>query len=302
MPINASPEYLAIQKKYLQAKTKEEKVKYLEELITFAPKHKGSENLLANLKARLAKLKKEIEIEKARKKKIGKKEGIKRTGDAQAVILGLTLTGKSTLLSALTNAKPKISPYGYTTQEPEIGVLNYEGCEIQIIEMPPLTGIAENDGMQLSIAKESDLIILIATSKEELEKAYNEIKEARINKKILFVINRKDAYMPLGITQPFILISAMNKENIEELKLKIFQNLDLLRIYTKEPSRKTETRPMIMKKGDTVKDLCEKIRKDFTSRFLFARVYGKSAKFGWQRTGLNHKLEDKDIVEIHLKD
>ncbi len=300
MPINASPEYVAAQKRYLQAKTKEDKIRYLEELIVVAPKHKGSENLLANLKKRLAKFKEEVE--KAGKRKTGKKEGIKRTGDSRVVLLGMTATGKSSILSALTNAKPKIAPYGFTTQRPEVGTLNYEGCEIQIIEAPPLTGMIENDSLSLSLARDSNLILIIATNKEQLDKTLEEIKKARITRKFLIVINKSDLTIPIGISVSYLSFSAKNKEKIDELKKKIFDNLDLMRVYTKEPGRKPETRPMIMKKGDAVRKLCEKIRKDFVSRFLFAKIYGESARFKGQQVGLEHKMEDKDTVEIHLRD
>lgn len=54
-------------------------------------------------------------------------------------------------------------------------------------------------------------------------------------------------------------------------------------------------------KETTIKEVCEKIRKDFVSRFLFAKVWGKSVKFPGQRVGLEHKVKDKDIIEIHLR-
>ena len=58
--------------------------------------------------------------------------------------------------------------------------------------------------------------------------------------------------------------------------------------------------PLILQKGVTVKDVCNKLHKDFVSKFRFARVWGKSAKFPGQKLGLGHVLEDRDVVEIHL--
>lgn len=59
MPINATAEYYLAEKRYLDARTKEEKIAALEEMIRQLPKHKGTENLLAQLRKRLAKLKHE---------------------------------------------------------------------------------------------------------------------------------------------------------------------------------------------------------------------------------------------------
>jgi ribosome-interacting GTPase 1 len=77
MPINASHEYFEAEKKYLKAEGLEDKISCLKEMIRTAPKHKGSENLLAELKTRLKKF-----LEKLDKgKKIGKgKKGIRKEG------------------------------------------------------------------------------------------------------------------------------------------------------------------------------------------------------------------------------
>ena len=56
MPINAGHEYFEAEKKYLAAQTLEERIICLQEMIRTAPKHKSSENLLAELKTRLKKL------------------------------------------------------------------------------------------------------------------------------------------------------------------------------------------------------------------------------------------------------
>ncbi|RMD66154.1 GTP-binding protein HSR1, partial [Candidatus Pacearchaeota archaeon] len=61
MPINAGPEYLKAEKEYLKAKDIDEKIYWLEEMIRRAPKHKGAENLLAELRSRLKKLREKAE-------------------------------------------------------------------------------------------------------------------------------------------------------------------------------------------------------------------------------------------------
>ena len=49
--VNASPEYYAAERKYGEAKTPEDKIKVLEEMLRLAPKHKASHSLLAEIRA-----------------------------------------------------------------------------------------------------------------------------------------------------------------------------------------------------------------------------------------------------------
>lgn len=67
MPLNATVEYFKAEEKYKSAKTKEEKIKYLEEMIRELPSHKGAENVLAQLRRRLSKLKSQKEAKKDQK-------------------------------------------------------------------------------------------------------------------------------------------------------------------------------------------------------------------------------------------
>ena len=123
MPINASPEYVNAESEYYNASTDEEKVLALENMLKTMPTHKGAENLRKNLRTRYKKFKQDL----AKSKKAGKgKKGIKKA-DMQVVIVGLTNSGKSSILKSLTNAKPRIASYGFTTKKSEIGTLNYEG-------------------------------------------------------------------------------------------------------------------------------------------------------------------------------
>ena len=291
MPINANPHYLKAEQEYLLADTKAKKIKALKKMISLAPKHKGSENLRKELKRRLAKLK--YAHEKEKKKARSTKESLKKEADATVCILGFANSGKSSLLSLLTNAKPKISRIPFTTTRPEQGVYDYDGCKIQVIEIPAL----EKANLEyLSFSRSSNLIVFLVTNKEEFKKAKVKLLELRI-KKYLLVQNKKDI-SKLNNTK--ISISCKNKKGIEELKKEIFSNLGLIRVYTKEKFRKREE-PVILEKDSTIRDLARKIHKDFLQKFDYALIWGPSAKFSGQRTGFDHVLKDQDLVEIYLK-
>ncbi len=278
MPVNATAEYFKAESHYLAAKTRDEKIAALEEMIRAAPKHKGAEAMLSQLKQRLAKLKAQSEKKSARKS-----VNIPKEGDAQVCILGLTRSGKSVLLRKITNAKPKISELPYTTTKPEIGVADYCGVKLQLIEIP-----SSFRREYMSIAQNCDAIVLMAGNENDREEMEKIMGQSRIKK-------------------PFCFVTLT--DNAEEIKKKIWSILGLIRVYTKEPGKKppkieggkppsSGQKPMVLKSGATVGDAVADIHKDFLKFFRFARIWG-STKFRGEKVGLEHRLEDDDIMEIH---
>ncbi len=306
MPINAHPEYIAAEGEYLKATTLEEKIEKLKKMISYAPSHKGGENLRANLKARLKRLQEQLQKTKTNKRI--SKPGIKKE-EFQAVIIGKTNSGKSSLISILTNAKPKISSNSFTTDSPEIGIMEYQTIPIQIIEIPPI----ESEYYDKGIVYTSDLILLLITSLDELKEIETKFKINSIGKKIV-VFNKADILSSeekrkitatlLSKKYNFVLISCISKEGIDELKEKIFKNFNKIRIYTKEPGKEFEQskkKPMILPLESTIKDVAEKIYKGFSSKIKTVKIWGPSSKFPGQIVGLNHKVEDMDTVEFKTK-
>lgn len=67
---------------------------------------------------------------------------------ADVGLIGLPSSGKSALLSKLTSAKPKISPYPFTTLEPNLGVMYHKGKELVIADIPGLIeGASKGKGL-----------------------------------------------------------------------------------------------------------------------------------------------------------
>ena len=64
MTTNAGPEYFKAKEKYEQAASSQEKLLYLQEMLRFAPKHKSSEKMVAELTRKIARFKKEMEKQK----------------------------------------------------------------------------------------------------------------------------------------------------------------------------------------------------------------------------------------------
>jgi len=124
----------------------------------------------------------------------------------------------------------------------------------------------------------------------------------------LVVLNKADLLEPADLerikkeVKADLAISAKNQEHLAELKELIFERLDLIRIYLKEPGKEPDMNiPLIVFRDYTVKEICDKLHRDFVKKFKFCRVWGKSAKFPGQRLMLTHKMKDNDILEIHLR-
>jgi small GTP-binding protein len=175
MPTNLPPECIELEKKYREAKTLPEKIKSLEKYINSIPSHKGTMRLRAHLKTKLATFRDELEAQKHRQIGAGKKSpfDIRREGAAQVIILGLTQSGKSTLLTALTNAKVEVGYHPYATLKPNLGMMNYEDIQIQIIDPPAVVRGASQGkawGQKvLGLARNSDGIICLVSADENLD-------------------------------------------------------------------------------------------------------------------------------------
>jgi len=89
---------------------------------------------------------------------------------------------------------------------------------------------------------------------------------------------------------------------LEKLGAEIFKALEIIRVYTKEPSDKEpSSNPFILKRGVTISDLAKQIHSDFVKRFSYARVWSKRLPFSPQKVGSTFTLEDRDVVELHVK-
>ncbi|MEM4767706.1 MAG: TGS domain-containing protein [Saccharolobus sp.] len=88
---------------------------------------------------------------------------------------------------------------------------------------------------------------------------------------------------------------------IEKLPKLLFEMLEVIRVYTKEPGEEPTKEPLVLKKGATVLDVAKKLHSSLAENFKYARVWGKSVKYQGQKVGQSYVLEDGDIVEIHTK-
>jgi len=308
MPINAHPEYLNAEAAYHNSETSEEKLKALKEMIRYMPKHKGAETLRAQLKTRYKKL--SLQFIKS-KKKAKSQKGIKKT-ELQAAIIGLTNSGKSSILNSLTNAKSKIASYGFTTTKPEVGTLDYHGCGIQLIDMPPIASKEFDKGIINNIKT----LLIVIEKIDEINFILKEITNKESKKIIIFNkidlydenIKRKISETLKSKRYNFILVSTKTQEGLDKLKEKIMKTFPIIRIYTKNSNKdsnktknkkqKQDNKPIILSKNSTLKDVAEKIFHNYPKNIKYAKITGPSCKFPNQKIGLKHIVKDKDLVEF----
>ena len=272
MPTNLPKEYFLIEEEYRRAKVLGERIELMRKLISAVPHHKGTEHLLANLKKRLSKLKDELEV---RSKKSGsRQETIKKSGDILVSVIGLTQSGKSTLLKSLTNAQVEVDSNPYTTKEPATGVRFFEGVNIQFVEIPSF--FHKKD---MNIAHTSDLLLILSDNQADLERLEEILNENKLGGKQKIIFN--------GLS-----------EGHQKLLSRILKESNFIRIFTKPIGKKVEEKAIVLKKGSTLRSLVKKINESWIKNFKFARIFD-STKFSGRQVGLEYILKDKDVVEIH---
>lgn len=327
MPVNVNnPEYTQAEKDFHEAGTLEEQLTHLQKMISHAPKHKGAENLRAQLKTKYKKLKEKII--KAKKSGKSSKVGIKKH-DMQAAIIGKTNSGKSSLLSLLTNAHPKITESKFTTTIPVIGMMGYSGTNIQLIENPSIESEFYDKGLtntadtlliivdkleqikdiEKYLEKSSKKRIIIFNDKNNLAENYlRKLKATLKSKKYDFVILNCHTKNVKNFVKPTLAVGVGGRGSFEgqaphlqELKEKIFKSFNKIRIYTKEPGKPKTDKPIILNPDSTVKDVAEKILHGFSNQVTETRITGPSSKFPNQKVGMKHKLKDLDIIEFKTR-
>jgi ribosome-interacting GTPase 1 len=106
----------------------------------------------------------------------------------------------------------------------------------------------------------------------------------------------------VGEKMRILQVSCQAKSGLEKLGSEIFEMLDMIRVYTKEPNERFPSqKPFTIRRGSTVLDLAKRIHSDFYEQFSYAKVWSKRLRFSPQKVGGTFTLKDGDIVEIHMK-
>ena len=165
---------------------------------------------------------------------------------ADVGLVGFPNAGKSTLLSVVTEAKPEIGDYAFTTLRPNLGIVSYRDHRSFVMADIPgiIEGAHEGKGLGLRflrhIERNSLLLFMIPADSDDIKKEYNvllnELKQYNpelLHKERLLAITKSDMLDDVMIAQmkkdipdiPHVFISSVAQKGIVELKDLIWKHL-----------------------------------------------------------------------------
>lgn len=103
--------------------------------------------------------------------------------------------------------------------------------------------------------------------------------------------------------QPFSVVVSCNMHlNLDYLLEKLWEDLQLIRVYTKKPGAPPDFDDgLILRRGVAVEHVCHTIHRTLAAQFKYALVWGTSTKYSPQRVGINHVMADEDVIQIVKK-
>lgn len=363
-----------------------EKIAQIQEELSRTQKNKATEYHIGLLKGKLARLRREL-LEPQPGASSGGGQGfeIAKAGDARVSLIGFPSVGKSSFLSQVTNTKSEAANYEFTTLTSVGGILEYNGAEVQIVDLPGIIKAASQGkgrGRQvIAVSRTSDLILMVLDATkggEQRQILENELETMgiRLNKerpnislrikktggvklnsisppkyldekmvsailkdykihnadvlvkdenvtvddfidiindqhisyiKCLYVYNKIDAVSleetdRLAREPNTVVISCELQLGIEDLKEEIWRKLGLVRLYTKRRGVMPNfDDPMVVRENSTILQVCDAIHREMKNQFRYALVWGSSAKHSPQKCGLQHPVNDEDVVQVVTK-
>jgi ribosome-interacting GTPase 1 len=342
MPANLSPEYKKAEAAYRAAVDDHERLSCLKEMLRAIPKHKGTENMQADLKSRIKQLGDELAGPRKGAARTGPVHVVRKEGAAQVALLGPPNSGKSTLHAKLTGSRAEIGPYPHTTHEPMPGMLPYEDIHVQLVDLPPVS-VAYFEPWLVNTLQPADAVLLVVDLKDpSCADDVAAIIAQLVDKKIfltadwprrrghvpadtdpgaadvlrialptLLVANKSDlgaAGEDLNVLQelvgtawPAVAVSALRGDGLERIGPFLFDELEIVRVYTKAPGKAPEMdRPFTVRKGATVHDVARLVHKDLAASLKYARAWGTGV-FDGQQVGPEHIVADRDVIELHMR-
>lgn len=331
MPANLPPQYYELDREFKKESDPREKLRMAKELLAMMPKHKGTDKLQAEMKAKISTLNKEIQGggKKHGARRVDDHTHIEKEGAAQIILIGAPNSGKSSIVDALTHAKPLIGDYPYTTREPLAGMTLFETVQYELIDTPPISEEYFESYLP-NLVRQADLVCIVVDVCEPgfgegLKVIFNRLEEKRIiltaeipeavedqrfAYKKTFIAAHKclDEGAEKGIEEirnlypdfKVVPTSILDDDSMKIFMATIFESLGIIRIYTKRVGHDPDfADPIILPIDGTVEDAARTLHKDFARDLQFAKLWG-DGKYEGQRVKNSFVLSDKDIIEFHI--
>ncbi len=326
MPANLTPQFIKARERFHKAKEPDERLAALEEMLRTIPKHKGTDHMVGDIRKQIAKLQ-EASFRAKKGRGGGGHDHVPKEGAGQVVLVGPPNSGKSSLVAALTNARPEVAEYPFSTLVPVPGMMRFEDVKIQLVDLPPLSA-EYTEPWVYNVIRAADvaLLVLPADERDLLENYLEEILLWTEERRIEFVVERgQDAEEDRSITRiparivltkidldsqaeallpdlpfPGVAVSVKSGAGLDGFARMAFDALKVLRVYTKLPGKKPDfEEPYTLPIGSTALDVVRMVHREFAERLKYVRIWG-SGRFDGQQVPADHRLADRDIVEIHV--
>ncbi len=330
MTANLPIQYLQAEEEFRSATTPDAKLEALDKMLRLIPKHKGTEKMQSDIKKRIAKWK--GQAEQAKKKGGGRADPshIPKEGAAQVAVIGPVNTGKSSLISVMTNLEPNIAEYPFTTRLPQPGMMFHHGIPIQLVDTPALDPNVTERWISGLIRNADMAVIVLDLARDDLIEQWEAVHDVLEDLKIKLIASdgqktledsgwatlpsiylgnkcaMDEAEARLTILAelfedlpPIHPVSARTGSGLEDFKERVIDSMRLIRVFSKPPGKEpVMDQPFVLKKGATVSELAKTVHKDLAKKMKFARVWGEKVYDG-QRVAMDYELIDGDIVELN---
>ena len=171
---------------------------------------------------------------------------------SDAGIIGLPNAGKSTFLSAVTAAKPKIADYPFTTLVPQLGVVRSDDIEFVMADIPGLIkgaheGVGLGDKFLSHVERAGVLLHLVDATEEDVVANYQTIRheleaysEVLTQTEEIIALNKVDAVddaeladktkaLQMATSRPVFTMSAVSRQNVDSVLRALYQSIESAR-------------------------------------------------------------------------
>lgn len=335
MPANLTPAYKQAEAHYKRAKEPSDRLDALREMLKAIPKHKGTEHLQGDIKAKIRELTDEVSGPRKGGARTGPPTVIRPDGAGQVALIGPPNSGKSTLHARLTGSHAEAGAYPFTTQYPLPGMMPVHDVRLQLIDLPPIAtehpipwisnALHPADGCLLVVdvaqpgvvervvdlhrILEDRKVVLTglwpvdADDSDEVELFTKRLPTLLIAAKTDHPEASREELAVLeelaDLDYPYLAVSTQTGRGIDDLGAWLFDHLGVVRVYTKIPGKDPDMdAPYTVRPGATVEDVAVLVHRDIASGLQFARVWSDHG-FAGQHVGRDHPVQDGDILELH---
>lgn len=228
-----------------------------------------------------------------------------RSADVILLVVDIFNPNISVLMKELYNAAIRLNQ-----RRPDVVITTASQGGINVMPTLKLTKITTETIADMTAAYGHINATVVVREDIDVEQMLDVLAGNRVYIKCVMAINKVDLAKPgqleavqemhkAYITVP---VSAATGLGITDLKQTLYDTIEMIRIYLKPQGQEADMDiPLIVKKGNTVGEVCELIHRDFKNNFRYAMVWGKSAKFPGQTVGLDHVVQDLDVLTIIVK-